>query len=114
MELIDKRKAEIAAMPRKELNAHALLCEQEQVEYEKEIAKLKEERELWENRAEDAKNDRDTFAREMHEYRRSARKAEQERDALLEGLKKIAEQTEDEITAGYAHSIIAKIESTTK
>lgn len=33
----EKRKLEIAAMSRKELNAHAFLCEQEQEEYEAQV-----------------------------------------------------------------------------
>lgn len=46
------RKSEIAAMSRKELNAHAYLCEQEQEEYVREIESLRAEIQGWRERTE--------------------------------------------------------------
>jgi hypothetical protein len=87
-EYIDKRKAEIAETPRKELNGHAFLLEQEQVKYEEEIAKLKS----WLKNSEAKERHYDELRRWFNNMEARALQAEQERDEAI-GKLYDAEQT---------------------
>jgi hypothetical protein len=79
------RKAQIAIMPRQELNAHAYLLEQEQEEYETELAKLRSEL--------------DREREENQKLCEQLQSAQQDRDKLIEGLRSFineVDQKEDE------------------
>jgi len=117
------RKAQIAIMPRQELNAHAYLLEQEQEEYETELAKLRSEldREREENQKLREELDQQRAQTEFFEGEANLRyewyweqnkqlqSAQQDRDKLIEGLQTIRTDTEDPYTSEFAKKTLKQI-----